>query len=123
MDVDLPVVVAGEEWRTGCYVDGWWGQYASDRLVSIACSLSWGDDAGPELRRVIDYSLSRAAHLHAAPEPAPEVLEWYADWIGDIDDACLDYLNCLIYGDVPMFMFGWSDGELFLLHLADWEEM
>ena len=46
---------------TGCWIDGHWGQYGPDRLISIAVTQGWeleGDDAALAAAR---------AHLRPAP--------------------------------------------------------
>lgn len=122
-DVSMKVVVNGEVWPTGCYIDGWWGQYAGDRLVQIAVSQGWGEDADPLLARAIRHRLDRADRLHDADEPDHEVFTLICDWDDQMLDSCADHLNALIEGDDPMFSFGWHDGEFFLLHQSEWEEM
>lgn len=138
--------VDGGDVLTGCWIDGHWGQYAPDRLISIArFSFGWTtDDALDEL--TILYSLARlncigtsgveadeaqAAvrdyhnKMYSGARKYPADLNTVDEWRYELADKALDYINsCLVHDDEgPLAWFDWMDGELFLFPADEWSSM
>lgn len=81
---------------SGCWIDGHWGQYAVERLLSIAKDLGWGYD----IRADIEINGE--------------------DAIFDLADEAEAWLNEEIAPEGHQF--GWSSGEFFLMPHEWWME-
>lgn len=84
---------------TGCWIDGHWGVYASERLVSIAEGFGY-----------------LSTLLHGFEIECPED---YEAWIDEAIEAEL-FMNQNVAPEG--YSFGWFDGEWFLWSEKDWEE-
>jgi len=144
--VTVPVAtVDGGDVGTGCWVDGHWGQYASDRVISIArFDFGWApDDHLQEL--VVQYALSRlncigtaGVEADAAQRAAmdyhnaqyegarkyPADLNTVDEWRIELSDKALEHMNsCIVHDDQgPTAWFDWMDGELFLFTADEWRD-
>jgi hypothetical protein len=91
---------------TGCWIDDRWGHYAPARLIQIAVDLGWQDQDAAELADCyMDHKgmdADKAERTFWASEDAE-------DWLNE---------NVAREG----YMFGWSDGEFFLMPIEWWSE-
>lgn len=134
---------SGWLFEDGCLVDGWWGQFAPDAVVSLASRAGWvpEDEFWAQVAR---YSLARyhaVAYVDADTEMvAQEVLIWYNqhhadrvtdvwivdEWAIELADRVEGWLNSQVPvgpdGD-PLFVFEWVDGEFFLSPVEEGEEL
>ena len=101
---------------TGCWIDGRWGHYGISRLVSIA------QDLGMEISDLDESALW--AYNNNEEEFQDEATgEFYSasDWLlmqGGLCDEAEDWLNENVAQ--PGYMFGWSEGEFFLMPYSWW---
>jgi hypothetical protein len=104
---DLSPIGPGYEFSTGCWIDSRWGHYGSARLVQIAIDLGWDDpDAGYFAERYFDNSYEMSADESEQVYAASEDAEL---WLNEVIAK-------------PGYLFGWSDGEFFLMPYEWWTE-
>lgn len=94
---------------TGCYIDGHWGQYATARLVKLACEFGWED---AEAARLADKHLSAYG-----PSSSPDLTDdEYDELVGAADDAEA-WLNEHAADNDHGWL--WEDGEFFYSYIED----
>jgi hypothetical protein len=103
---------------TGCWIDDRWGHYGVARLVDIA------QDYGFEISDLDESALwaYRNNERFFQDEVTGEHHE-SSDWMlmqGGLADEAEDWLNDNIAK--PGYVFGWNDGEFFLMHHTWWSE-
>jgi len=82
--------------EAGCWIDGHWGQYGSQRLLTIASCY------GFQMFPIDEDSLDHAEEIYLEADAAEEWLNEYIAPEG--------------------FSFGWHEGEFFLWSEESWEE-
>jgi hypothetical protein len=102
----------------GCYVNGWWGQYAGAHMIMRATEFGYDDTEAIDLasRKLVEMA-PNTAKLFGDPvgitDNEHEVLDYAADeaeqWLND-NVAPDDY------------SFGWHDGEFYLASVDWWDE-
>lgn len=112
---------------TGCWIDGHWGQYGPDRLISIAVTQGWeleGDDAA-----LAQIAFTRLDEIGPRGDEAERLVQAFADehdvldcdvftFLVELADEAETWLN----DQCPEgFAFGWYDGEFFL-QPNEWRE-
>jgi len=95
---ETTVEIRGQQWSTGCYVDGHWGIYGIGRTAEIADSVLGGSRWSDE------YSANGAEDF---------------EFVGDLADEIENALNEVT---PEPFSWGWHDGEFFLWPQETWEE-
>jgi len=100
----------------GCYIDGWWGQYATARLVQMAVEHGWVDSAEDEKSKDERAYIAAIAERDMASIMGSSVTPHIGvddfQTLADAADACEQWLNeARTTQDV---IFHWHDGELFL---------
>lgn len=78
----------------GCWIDGHYGIYATERVLSIAKDLDWPVSGDIDINDV--------------------------DQLFDATDEAVDWMNKNVAPEG--FSFGWHDGEFFLWSDEEWEE-
>lgn len=117
----------GDWVNPGCHVEGWWGQYAADRVVVLAHQCGW--DSGD--RRAVQYCVGRIEYVASQDSSweaeFPDGYELvYADQVDCLEQAATDYLNSLLPTNpdgTQSHLWGWHEGEYYLLTIEEWEEM
>lgn len=102
--------VNGATFEPGCYIDGHWGQYATDRLAEIAERIGWAPDTWMQDPRKI----RRRAELYEISDETEQDL-W--ELFHACDDEIIEWLNDHTEDGV----WGWQDGELFLQTEEEWQ--
>lgn len=99
----------GNAWPiVGCLIDGWYGQYATARVVMIAAECGW-NDSEPYDGRGVDIARRHLATMgHGDAEP---ITDGECAMLPDIADDAEEWLNEHVAA--PDHMFGWFDGEFF----------
>jgi hypothetical protein len=101
----------GHNIEPGCYVDGHWGQYGTDRLAEIAEGHGWTPES--------PYKNPRFLRAEAEKCDEDNVQHDLWEMFHEADDAIIDWLNDHTIDGV----WGWDDGELFLRTAKDWQEL
>jgi hypothetical protein len=101
--------INGHNIEPGCYVDGHWGQYGTDRLADIAESYGWTPESPFDDPRFLRKE-AEAAETH---DGAFDLWDMYHD----ADDFLVEWLNDHTIDG----LWGWDDGELYLRTPEDWE--
>ena len=111
-------IINGHSVETGCYIDGHWGQYGTDRLADIAEGFGWKafhpTDDPREMRRVAE----------ADPQITASWTEWYWEQHHAGGDAIEEWLNVATSnhdadGSQPGYIWHWYNGEFFLSPMCD----
>lgn len=114
----------------GCWIDGHWGQYGPDRLISIAVAQGWGpaedSEASPiEVALLVELAQDRLDDIGTSRTTFEDRLArfgrtegWYFDEQPDLADEVENWLNSIC---PEGYSFGWYDGE-FYLQSDEWFE-
>lgn len=96
----------------GCYVEGWWGQYAGAHMVMRATEFGYSDAEVIALaRKKLDEMFPTSGEQLSDDE-----YEILSDMIEDVET----WLN---YNVAPaLYLFGWYEGEFYLWTEKQWEE-
>jgi len=102
------ITVNGQEADPGCFIDGHWGQYGSDRLAEVCeefdLNVPWHDDPR-HWRQVAEAESEEDSPARTAMKPEDA---WQRHH--EAADTLLDKLNDVTSGGY----WTWQDGELFL---------
>ena len=92
----------------GCWVDGWYGQYATARLIDIATALGFP---------AADYIDVAERHLACMGQSdTPEIGTDEFDILADGADAAESWMN----DHAPTgYRFGWVDGEFYMIDTSE----
>ena len=109
----------------GCWIDGHWGQYGPDRLVSLAVTEGW--DVNPDDDEFVAMAQARLDDIGTARTTFEDLCEQHGyteshalECITDLSTEAEQYLN----DQCPEgYSFGWHDGEFYLQSTEWWEEM
>ena len=114
----------------GCWIDGHWGQYGTDRLVQIASAWGFVGSGDERDRLLITYCSQRverdeatalAALLPLMTPDERDAAEWQiAEEVYSLADDAESWLN--EHAAPEGYSFGWHDGEFFLWSTETWEE-
>jgi len=108
----------------GCWIDGHWGQYGPDRLVSIAVMHGW--DVSPDDDELVLMAQARLDDIGTGRTAFEELCEKH----GLVEDHALECIVSLSE-DAEQYLndqcpdgysFGWHDGEFYLWDDDDWKE-
>lgn len=116
----------------GCWIDGHWGQYGSDRLIQIAMAEGW-QASTPQDGLLADIACTRLDDMGTRADLSDGLIARFlanyggtgtseGDVLGfiiELSDDCDRWLN----DQLPEgYSFGWYDGEFFLQSDEWWEE-
>lgn len=109
--------MAGTVTDSGCWIDGWWGQYGVARSVQIAHEFGFGDLRADEAE-LVEIAERHLATIGGSGAPTITDDEW--ETLTGAADDIVDWLNdrAAAHG----YSFGWHEGELMLWADAEWEE-
>lgn len=96
----------------GCYVEGWWGQYAVAHMIERATEFGYTDDT------LEDYAARHLATM--GPSDSPGITDNEHEVMLDASDDVESWLN--EHAAPEGYSFGWQDGEFFLASSAWWED-
>jgi hypothetical protein len=103
-----PIVLTAED--AGCYVDGWWGQYAVAHMVQRAEELGYDD------HEIISLATRKLASM--GPSTDPGLTDDEDEALTEASDSVETWLNDNV---APAgYLFGWEDGEFFLWSDEQW---
>jgi hypothetical protein len=98
----------------GCYVEGWWGQYAVAHMIQRATEFGYEE---------LQLEALAARHLDQMGGSTPTLLELTDTEHEVMQDASDDVESWLNEHAAPEdYSFGWQDGEFFLASDAWWED-
>jgi len=96
----------------GCYVDGWWGQYGTARMIRVASSFGY---------RSAGLITLASKHLDSmGPSTSPGLTDDEYEQLLDASDEVEEWLNANVAPEG--YSFGWHDGEFFLQSYGWWEQ-
>jgi len=104
----MTVLVQGIPHETGCYIDGWWGQYVPDELGRFAARLGYEGVQPAKMRRL--------AQLCEQNNISGQADYWW-ECFHESADRVLGWLNEQTEGGY----WDWQDGEIFLFDNDDAE--
>lgn len=97
----------------GCYVDGWWGQYAPARVIQLAGTTGMPDHALINLANAKINSMGTNPHnIELSVDDEEAIVEG--------SDRAIEWLNENVCQDG--YSWGWHDGEFFYQSTEWWAE-
>lgn len=103
----------------GTWIDGSWGQYAPDRIISIADDYGFTGSQGNDDEKWIDVAVRRSQELHRFEDEREQVYLW--DVQIELADEALHYMNTTLAAEG--WSFDWFEGELHYHSDEWWEEV
>jgi hypothetical protein len=102
----------------GCYVEGWWGQYAGAHMIMRATEFGYDDAQAIDLA---SRKLAEMAPVTAAVFGDPVgIRDYEEEWLDAVSEEAEQWLNDNVAPED--YYFGWHDGEFFLQSVDWWDE-